>query len=236
MSEFDEKYIYPLIKNRSVIYLCYIDDIFMVCIKSESELRQWMSKINKKKSVRCELRQWMSKINKKKSVRSDFKSSKESIEFLDTLVYTNSKNRLQTKSIPYSQALRIKSICSTFEEYRKYSQDLAKRFFEKGYNESIVRKQIGRVDHLDKSLLLNHFKPKLKDSIPFLAIYTPVLPNIKEIINKHWHILSIDSSFKEVFNNLRPMIVFRKNASLKQLTRRSKMRTKQKPYLHKQQP
>ena len=219
MSEFDEKYIYPLIKNRSVIYLCYIDDIFMVCIKSESELRQWMSKINKKKSV-----------------RSDFKSSKESIEFLDTLVYTNSKNRLQTKSIPYSQALRIKSICSTFEEYRKYSQDLAKRFFEKGYNESIVRKQIGRVDHLDKSLLLNHFKPKLKDSIPFLAIYTPVLPNIKEIINKHWHILSIDSSFKEVFNNLRPMIVFRKNASLKQLTRRSKMRTKQKPYLHKQQP
>ena len=52
------------------------------------------------------------------------------------------------KGIPYSQALRIKRICSTFEEYRKHSQDLIKRFFEKGYNESTVRKQIERVDHL----------------------------------------------------------------------------------------
>ena len=43
-----------------------------------------------------------------------------------------------------------------------------------------------------------------------------MLPNIKEIINKHWHILSIDSTFKEIFNNLQPMIDFRKNASLKQ--------------------
>ena len=32
MSEFEEKYIYPLINNKSVIYLRYIDDIFMVWI------------------------------------------------------------------------------------------------------------------------------------------------------------------------------------------------------------
>ena len=48
MSEFEEKYIYCLIKNKSVIYLRYIDDIFMVWIKSESEPRQFMGEINKK--------------------------------------------------------------------------------------------------------------------------------------------------------------------------------------------
>ena len=58
------------------------------------------------------------------------------------------------KSIPYSQALRIKRIFSTIEEYRKPSQDLVKKFVEKGYNKSTVRKQIERVDHLDRSLLL----------------------------------------------------------------------------------
>ena len=31
-SEFEEKYIYPIIKNKSEIYLRYIDDIFMVRI------------------------------------------------------------------------------------------------------------------------------------------------------------------------------------------------------------
>ena len=46
MSEFEEIYIYPLIKNKSVIYLRYIEDNFMVWIKSESELRQFMNEIN----------------------------------------------------------------------------------------------------------------------------------------------------------------------------------------------
>ena len=123
MSEFEEKHIYPLIKNKSVIYLRYIDDIFMLWIKSESELRHFMKEINQKHQ----------------SIKSDFKFSKESIEFLDTLVYIDSKKRLQTnlykkptdcqnyfyaksahpfslkKSIPYSQALKIKRICSTFK-------------------------------------------------------------------------------------------------------------------------
>ena len=162
-SEFEEKHISPLIKNKSVIYLCYIDDIFMVWIKSESKLRRFIE-INKKHQ----------------SIKFDFKFSKESIEFMETLVYIDSKTtlykfyRLQTtlykkptdfqnylheksahpfslkKSILYSQALRIKRICSTFEEYTKHSQDLIKRSVEKGYNESTVRKQIERVDHLDR--------------------------------------------------------------------------------------
>ena len=48
MSEFEEKHIYPLIKNKSVIYLNYIDNIFMVWIKSESEQRHFMNEINQK--------------------------------------------------------------------------------------------------------------------------------------------------------------------------------------------
>ena len=203
MSEFEEKHIYPLIKNKSVIYLRYVDDIFIVWIKSDSELRHFMNERNQKHQ----------------SIKFDFKFSKESIEFLGTLVYVDSKNRLQItlykkptdcqnylhaksahpfslkKSIPYSQVLRIKRICSTFEKYRKYSQGLIKRFVEKGYDESTVKKQIERVDHLDRSLLLKNCKPKRKDSIPSSVTYNSVLPNIKGIINKHWHILNINSSF-----------------------------------------
>ena len=48
MSKFEEKHIYPPIKNKPVIYVRYIDDIFMVWIKSESELRHFMKDINQK--------------------------------------------------------------------------------------------------------------------------------------------------------------------------------------------
>ena len=226
----------PLIKNKSGIYLLYIGDIFMVWIKSKSELRKCMNEINQRHQ----------------SIKIGFKFSKENIAFLDRLAFIDSNNRLQTtlykkptdcqnflhaksahpfslrKSIFYSQALRIKRICSTFEEYRKHSQDLIKKIVEKGYNESTARKQIERDDHLDTSLLLKHCKPKRTGKIPFSLTYNPVLPNIKEIINEHWHILTIDSNFKEIFNNLQPMIVFRKSTSLKQLIGTNTIRNNQK--------
>ena len=78
MSEFEEKHIYPLIKNKSVIYLRYIDDIFMVWIKFDSELRRFINEINQKHQ----------------SIKSDIKLSKDSVEFQETLVYIDSKNRL----------------------------------------------------------------------------------------------------------------------------------------------
>ena len=34
MSELEEKHIYPLVKNKSAIYLCSIDDIFMAWTKT----------------------------------------------------------------------------------------------------------------------------------------------------------------------------------------------------------
>ena len=110
---------------------------------------------------------------------------------------------------------------------RKHSQDLIKRFVEKGYDESTVRKQTERVDHLDRLLPLKSCKPKRKDSILFSVTYNSVLPNINDIINKHWHILNIDSSFKEIFNSLQLMVVFRKSTSLKQLIGTNTIRNNQ---------
>ena len=94
----------------------------------------------------------LNEINKNHhSIKFDFEFSKEKIEFLETLVYKDHKNRLQAtlykkptnhqdylhtkpahplslrKSIPYSEALRIKRVCSTFNEYKKYSNDLIKK-------------------------------------------------------------------------------------------------------------
>ena len=65
MSEFEKKNVYPLIKNKSVTYLRYIDDIFMVQIKSKSVVRQFMIGI----------------YQKPQTIKFDFKFSKESIEF-----------------------------------------------------------------------------------------------------------------------------------------------------------
>ena len=106
---------------------------------------------------------------------------------------------------------------SNLRKRLKHAQDLIKRFAGKGYNELTVRKQIERVDYLDRSLLLKQCKSKCKDLIPFSVTYNPALPNIKKIIYMQWHTLSMNSSFRKAFKNIQPMIAFRKNTSLKQL-------------------
>ena len=77
----------------------------------------------------------------------------------------------------------------TFDEYKKHSNDLVKQFVEKRYKENIIRNEIEKVDNMERSILLNKTNAVLKNVIPFSVTYSPTLPNIREIINKHWHIL-----------------------------------------------
>ena len=48
MGEFEQKYMYPLIKDKSILFLHYIDDILVVWIKSEKQLKNFMSELNQK--------------------------------------------------------------------------------------------------------------------------------------------------------------------------------------------
>ena len=196
----------------------------MVWTESENELKPFINEINKKHH----------------SIKLNFKFSQEKIEFLDTLVYKDHINHLQTtlskkstdrknylhaksahplslkKSIPYSQALRIRHVCSTFGEYKKHSNDLVKRFMEKGYKENIICNQIEKVDNLERTTLLNKTNAAWKNVIPFSVRYSLILPNIRKIINKNWHILNINNTFGKVFKAT-PVNVFHKNTSLRQI-------------------
>ena len=49
MGKFERKYIYPLTKDKSILFLRYINDIFMVWIKSEKQLKNFMSELNQKR-------------------------------------------------------------------------------------------------------------------------------------------------------------------------------------------
>ena len=48
MGEFERKYIHPLTKDKSILFLHYTNDIFMVWIKSEKQLKNFMSELNQK--------------------------------------------------------------------------------------------------------------------------------------------------------------------------------------------
>ena len=101
----------------------------------------------------------------------------------------------------------------------------------------LLKNKLGELTTWIDHYFLKNYKPKRNDSIPFSVTYNSVLPNIKEIINKHWHVLNIDSSFKEIFNSSQLMIAFCKNTNLKQLIGTNTKRNNQNfSHIHKQQP
>ena len=48
MAEFEQKYIYPLRQDKAILFLRYIGDIFMVWIKSEKQLKDFINELNQK--------------------------------------------------------------------------------------------------------------------------------------------------------------------------------------------
>ena len=113
MAKLEKRHIYPYIKNKPILYLRYIDDIFMI---SKNYLYFFENFNSKHKPIKFE---------------HDISYSK--ISFLDALIYKDKNNNLQKtlyrkttdqqshlhahsvhpkslkRSMPYSQALRIKT-------------------------------------------------------------------------------------------------------------------------------
>ena len=136
MAQFEKQHIYPYIKTKSILYLQCID-------------------------------------SKHKTIKYEHNISHSRISFLDTLIYVDKNNTLQTtlyrkptdqqsylhahsdhpkslkRSIPYSQALRIKTICSTLTEYIKHGAILKQNFIERGFEENILNDEIDKVDNID---------------------------------------------------------------------------------------
>ena len=175
------------------------------------------------------------------SIKFDYSISKKSVAFLDTLVYIDDKNLLQTtlyrkktnrqnflhkqsehphslkKSIPYSQTLRIKRICSTKSDFEKQCYDLKEKFIQRGYSATEVQEQINKASRIGREeLLLESSCQRKHDRIPLVLPYNRTTPKISNIINKYWSLLKINQNLAKSFE-LKPILSFKRSKNLKNL-------------------
>ena len=80
MGYFEEKFIYPFIQNLHSLYL-RSDDIFMIWTGTKLQFEQFIMHLNQQHS----------------SIKFIYKISNEAVELLDTTVYIDKNNQLQTK-------------------------------------------------------------------------------------------------------------------------------------------
>ena len=80
MTQFEKQYIYPFIKNKLILYLRYIDDIFMIWRETKQGLLVFLGNLN----------------SKHKTMKFEHNISPSNISLLDILIHKDKTNTLQT--------------------------------------------------------------------------------------------------------------------------------------------
>ncbi len=142
------------------------------------------------------------------------------------LNYNSSHPHSCKNSIPYSQFLRIRRICSTDDEFRKNAAMISECFRGQGYPKSIINRSLELARRKSRHSLLNPIvgeRNKL-DRIVFPITFHKKNLQVCRIVKGNYEILSTDTMVKCAFNS-KPMIAFRRGKNLHNMLVRSTLQT-----------
>ena len=212
----------------------YIDDIFLIWQHGEEEFLKFMAYLN---SI-------------DPNIKFTYKYSEQCIEFLDVLVkregstlstdlfvketdahqflHFDSCHPFHTKkAIPFSQALRMKRICSDNESFERRISDLKHCLTSRGHKDTLVDAQIDKARAFDREALLSEVSERISDNskVYLVLTYHPALSrNIYDILKNNHNILHINGEHRRVFECL-PVVSFRRAKTLKDVLVRSKLKS-----------
>ncbi|XP_074981174.1 uncharacterized protein LOC142070971 [Caretta caretta] len=208
---------------KPLLYLRYIDDIFIIWTHGKEALEEFHHGFN----------------NFHPTTNLSLVQSTQEIHFLDTTVLINNghinttlyrkpTDRYSylhassfhpdhtTRSIDYSQALRYNRICSNPSDRDKHLQDLCQAFLQLQYPPAEVKKQIDRARRVPRSYLLQDRPNKENNRTPLAVTFSPQLKPLQRIIKDLQPILKDDPTLSQVLGD-RPVLAYRQPRNLKQI-------------------
>ena len=127
------------------------------------------------------------------------------------------------RGIPYSQALRIRRICSEDQIFDQQVGELRGWLSNRGYKEGEVDQQIDKVRSLDRLELLDRqIKDQSDGRIPLVLTYHPALNRVYDILRDISNILLVGPDHKKLFQN-KIFLSFRRAKNLKDKLVRAKL-------------
>ena len=95
-------------------------------------------------------------------------------------------NIFMGKRISYSQALRIKRICSNEQTTKTRLGELTYHLKKRGYNNASINHCFNTASGIDRKDLIQYKEKKTNNRVPFVITYHHVLSNLSNIARKHW--------------------------------------------------
>ena len=173
-----EKLIIQSAPHKPLSWFRFIDDVDMKWTESEENLNRFFDHAN----------------NVHPTIKFTHETSRNNISFLDT--YTTCENGIMstdiynkptdkhqylspqschpkhcTKSIPYSQALRIKRICSNEQTTKKRLGELKCHLKKRGYNNASINHCFNKASGIDRKDLIQYKEKNANNRVP-LSLHT----------------------------------------------------------------
>ncbi|OXA40090.1 hypothetical protein Fcan01_25139 [Folsomia candida] len=136
------------------------------------------------------------------------------------LPYDSCHPKHMLDSIPYSQFLRLKRICSDHDDFISQSATMCEFFQNRGYPHDLLLNALNKVKHIPRNSLLVQKVKSQKNVLPLVVGYSP---SVNPVINKTKSLFNSILSKNNVFTN-KPVYGYRRAPNLKQLLVRSQLK------------
>ena len=217
------------------LYRRYIDDCVGATSSTREELNQFITAVN---SFHPALK-YTWEISDTSLAFLDIKVSVEgnglctSVHYKPTdshsyLLYSSSHPSHVKNSIPYSQFLRLRRLCSEDSDFSLKSEEMCEFFDKRGYPASVVEAGHHRAQQIDRQSALQTSQKENSNRIPFTLTFHPHNHAVKSIILKNFKLLQNDPDTGRIFSEP-PLISFKRDKNIGNFLVRSAFQTSEQP-------
>ena len=144
------------------------------------------------------------------------------------LLYSSSHPSHVKNSIPYSQFLRLRRLCSDDSDFSSKSEEMCQFFEKRGYPVSVAKAGHHRAQQFDRESSLQTSQKDKNDRIPFTLTFHPHNHAVKSIILSNFKLLQNDPETGRIFSQP-PLISFKRDKNVGNFLVRSALKTNEQP-------
>ena len=208
MAKFEYENVYPHTAH-CLVWWRYIDDIFAIFNTEIANIDKFVRKLNERhQTIKFTSEISNTSINfldatvSKQGTKLSIKSYTKPTDANNYLLYNSCHPQHCKDSLPYSQFLRIRRLCSNLEDFDAKIIDMGKHFLRRGYPSHIVENAAIKARRQDRAKLIDPPpKPQVDNQKAFLVTtYHPHFPEIKKIVESNWDMLAKSICTKQLYD------------------------------------
>ena len=143
------------------------------------------------------------------------------------LLYSSSHPSHVKDSIPYSQFLRLRRLCSEDSDFNSKCDETSNFFSESGYPDSILSKALNRVQNVNRESALEPASDN-EEQVPLTLTFHPNNLAVRNVVLRNFKILQSDPKTAPILPDP-PLVLFKSDRNLRNSLVRSSLPSNLEP-------